>query len=320
MKFEEKLKKKQYAALWQEYCGFLDLDMESYMRIQRRLMEEQISLWSGCALGQKILDGKHPRTIEEFRRAIPLTTYEDYADVLLLKQGDMLPDNPIIWIQTTWEGGRHPVKVAPYTQAMLETYRNNILACLILSTSNERGRFDVKTTDKILYALAPLPYATGLFPLALRDEISLSFLPSVEDAVKMSFSERNKEGFQMGLEKDIEFFFGVGSVAYYVSTTLSSMSKGGSSGSSLKMLSRCSPHMIVRLLRAKSRCKEENRPLMPKDLFKLKGFMCAGTDSRCYKDQLEELWGVRPMELFAGTEPTCTVSYTHLTLPTKLEV
>lgn len=148
MKFEEKLKKKQYAALWQEYCGFLDLDMESYMRIQRRLMEEQISLWSGCALGQKILDGKHPRTIEEFRRAIPLTTYEDYADVLLLKQGDMLPDNPIIWIQTTWEGGRHPVKVAPYTQAMLETYRNNILACLILSTSNERGRFDVKPRIK----------------------------------------------------------------------------------------------------------------------------------------------------------------------------
>lgn len=92
-------------------------------------------------------------------------------------------------------------------------------------------------------------------------------------------------------------------MAYYVSTTLSSMSKGGSSGSSLKMLSRCSPHMIVRLLRAKSRCKEENRPLMPKDLFKLKGFMCAGTDSRCYKDQLEELWGVRPMELFAGPNP-----------------
>lgn len=53
MKFEEKLKKKQYAALWQEYCGFLDLDMESYMRIQRRLMEEQISLWSGCALRTK---------------------------------------------------------------------------------------------------------------------------------------------------------------------------------------------------------------------------------------------------------------------------
>ena len=57
MKFEEKLKKKQYAALWAEYCGFLDLDMEGYMRIQNRLMEEQISLWSRCALGEKILAG-----------------------------------------------------------------------------------------------------------------------------------------------------------------------------------------------------------------------------------------------------------------------
>jgi hypothetical protein len=55
---------------------------------------------------------------------------------------------------------------------------------------------------------------------------------------------------------------------------------------------------------AKYRCKKENRELKPKDLFKLKGFMCAGTDNNCYKDDLEELWGIRPMELFAGTEPS----------------
>ena len=30
----------------------------------------------------------------------------------------------------------------------------------------------------------------------------------------------------------------------------------------------------------------------------------AGTDNLCYKDDLEELWGIRPMELFAGTEPS----------------
>lgn len=51
-------------------------------------------------------------------------------------------------------------------------------------------------------------------------------------------------------------------------------------------------------------CRKENRALMPKDLFQLKGFMVAGTDNRCYKDDLERLWGIRPMELFAGTEPS----------------
>jgi len=44
---------------------------------------------------------------------------------------------------------------------------------------------------------------------------------------------------------------------------------------------------------------------LPKDLFQLKGFMVAGTDNNSYKDDLERLWGIRPMELFAGTEPSC---------------
>ena len=80
----------------------------------------------------------------------PMTGYEDYADILLSKQPDMLPGNPVIWIQTTWEGGKHPIKVAPYTRSMLDTYRNNVMACLILSTSREKGSFVVASTDKFL--------------------------------------------------------------------------------------------------------------------------------------------------------------------------
>ncbi|MBR5317166.1 MAG: GH3 auxin-responsive promoter family protein [Lachnospiraceae bacterium] len=304
MKFEQKLKSLSQEEIWQEYCGFLDLTMEEYMQIQNRLMEEQIFLWSRCALGQRLLQGKEIHSIDEFRRMIPLTTYEDYADVLLQKQGNMLPDDPIIWIQTTWEGGRHPIKVAPYTKSMLDTYRNNVLACMILSTTETKGKFDVTVKDTFLYGLAPLPYATGLFPLALNDEINIEFLPSVKEAVQMSFSERNKKGFKLGLSKGIDFFFGLGSVAYFVSQSLSELSKSGGSGKS-GGLSSLSVPMLMRLAKAKYRCSKENREMLPKDLFNLKGFMVAGTDNNSYKDDLERLWGVRPMELFAGTEPSC---------------
>lgn len=133
----------------------------------------------------------------------------------------------------------------------------------------------------------------------------MEFLPPVKDAVKMTFSERNKLGFKMGLKRGIEFFFGVGSVATYVSHSLSSMGGKSSSGSSGSRLAGLSPLRLLRLAAAKYRCKQEGRELKPRDLFKLKGFMCAGTDNACYKDELEELWGVRPMELFAGTEPSC---------------
>ena len=51
MNLKEKIKKQQYNEIWQQYCGFLDLSMDGYMKIQRRLMEEQIRLWSNCGLG-----------------------------------------------------------------------------------------------------------------------------------------------------------------------------------------------------------------------------------------------------------------------------
>ena len=83
------------------------------------------------------------------------------------------------------------------------------------------------------------------------------------------------------------------------------MSEGGKGGSKLKKMMSMSPSMVLRYLKAKQLCKKENRELKPKDLFTLKGFVCAGTDNRCYKDDLEDLWGVRPIEVFSGPEPSC---------------
>lgn len=294
------LKKKRYREVWEQYCGFLDLDLDGYMKIQNRLLLEQIGLWADSELGRSILRGKRPRTVEEFRQMTPLTTYEDYADALLLKRDDMLPEKPLIWIQTTWEGGRHPVKLAPYTRGMLDTFRDNVVACELLCTSRARGQFKTRAHDKILYGLAPLPYATGLLPVTLSEAVSIDFLPPVEEAVDMTFSQRNKAGFKLAMKQGLDYFFGLGSVAYAVSMSLGSMGSGGG----LKSLLSCSPKMAAKILRAKYRCKKENRPLLPRDLFELKGFMVAGTDNRCYRDDLEHLWGVRPMELFAGTEPS----------------
>lgn len=228
MKFDRKLREQNNDEIWQEYCGFLDLSLDEFMSIQFRLMEEQIEKWSRCGLGKAMLDGRTTSSVEEFRRTFPLTTYEDYADVLLHKRSEMLPDEPIVWIQTTWEGGRHPVKLAPYSKSMLDTYRNNVVSCLILSSSTAKGAYSVEPGNTMLYGLAPLPYATGLLPLLLDDEIHLEYLPPVKEAEKMSFSERNKLGFKLGLKKGIDFFFAVGSVTYYISSSFAKMGGGGS--------------------------------------------------------------------------------------------
>ena len=303
MRFQEKLHQYSKEEIWNEYCSFLNITSEEFMNIQKRLLLEQMELWVSSGLGQSILKGKYPRTIEEFREMVPLTTYDDYAPILLSKQVNSIPGEPVLWIQTTWEGGVHPIKTAPYTKAMLETFKHNVISCLILCTSRKKYDFDINVTDHMLYALAPLPYLTGLLPLLLEEEIDIEYFPSVKDAVKMTFKERNKQGFKMGMKKGLEIFFGLGSVLYYVSQSIGSMQ---SSNKSLKdRLLGTSPKMLFRYLVAKDKCKKENRDLLPKDLFHLKGFMYAGTDNRCYKADLEKMWGVAPMELFAGTEPTC---------------
>ncbi|MEG1336533.1 MAG: auxin-responsive protein, partial [Clostridiales bacterium] len=102
MRFEEKLKIDESQDLWEEYCGFLDISLEQFMEIQNRLMLEQIELWCNSPLGKSIAKDKVPNSVAEFRAMVPLTTYEDYAAVLLSKERDMLPDEPVLWIQTTW--------------------------------------------------------------------------------------------------------------------------------------------------------------------------------------------------------------------------
>ena len=75
MTFEEKLKNQEYDRIWQEYCGFLELDMDAYMGIQNRLLEEQMRLWCSSPLGKKILKGRVPGNIQEFRQIVPLYSY-----------------------------------------------------------------------------------------------------------------------------------------------------------------------------------------------------------------------------------------------------
>ena len=308
MRFKEKLEKYSSKEIWDEYCGFLDLSMEEYMDIQYRLLKEQIACYSRCGLGQKIMHGEIPSSVEEFRRKVPLTTYEDYAEILLNKRTDMLPGEPVVWLETTWESGNRPQKLAPYTREMLDVYTSNILAAMILSTSEECGKFKVHSGDRALYGLAPLPYATGLFPMLIAPEMDIRFMPSLKEAKNLSFSQQSKRGFSMAMKCGMDQFFGMSSVVYTITQNFEKFTASGSV--SLKKLAGVRPNMLYRILKAKYISARDNRPILPKDLFDLKGFVCVGTDTALFKDELEKAWGKRPMEIHGGTEPSCLATET----------
>ena len=299
MRFEEKLKRCSREQLWQEYCGFLDMSLAEYMYTQRRLMEEQLALWCASGLGRQLLRGSHPRNLDELRRMLPLTSYADYADVLLAKRTEMLCGEPAVWIQTTWEGGLRPIKLAPYTRSMLDTYRHNLLSTMMMASARKKGDFDLKRGDRILYGGAPLPYATGLMPSLFDEDINFTWLPDSNTNSDLSFSQRIKKGFAMAMSGGVDFFFGIGSVANYITENFGKSSGGGHRGL------RVSPGNAVRYLRAKYISRRDGRPIVPGDVFRLKAFFFAGTDAKCYRDRLTRAWGIAPVELAAGTESTC---------------
>ena len=306
MKFEDKLKTLGKKEVFDEYCSFIDLSIDEYMQIQNSLLKEQIELWQESKLAKAIIKDYKVNSLKDFKKVIPLTDYNDYADVLLRRDDSYLPSDASLWIETTWEGGTRPVKVAPYTRSMIETTFTNMCACMLIATGKKRYDFDVKKTYHMLYGLAPLPYATGLIPLGLDDQIGVKLLPDVETATKLSFSERNKLGFKQGIITGIDYFFGLGSVTYYISKSIGNLSSGSSSGSSSISYSKLLKHpmRLKHLISGLMKAKSEHRQLLPKDLFDLKGFIVAGTDNDLYKDDLEKMWGTRPFEIFAGTEPT----------------
>lgn len=297
MRLAEQLVQEDPREVWQEYCGFLALDQAGYMAIQNRLLAEQLHLWSNCALGRHFLHGTAPADIHELRQVMPLTTYEDYADFLLQRRSDMLPLPPVTWIETTWEGGRHPVKTAPYTQGMVDTFSHNGVTTMLLAGATGWEEFSVG--KKIMSGLAPMPFLTGLIGLILDEEYGFDMMPPRSTHATLSFSERSKLGFKQALGRGMDYFLSMGSVAYYLSLNLSAVAGGGKKKKSSHTLSAAA---LLRLARAKMIARREERDILPKDLFQPKGFICAGTDNACYKDDLEKMWGVRPIELFAGTE------------------
>lgn len=300
MTFQQKLKKYSKKELWNEYCGYLDLSLTDYMYIQNRLMEEQIRLWSNSALGKSILGDKCPSGIDEFRKTVGLTSYEDYADILFRRDPELLPEDPVIWIETTWEGGLRPIKIAPYTRRMLESYKHNIFAMAMLVSGKSKGDFNIKPGHRFLYGGAPLPYETGIIPSLMSEEMRFEWLPDSDEYADISFSQRIKKGFKMAFNGGIDYFFAMGSVANYITENFHKQVSGGGGGKT-----KISPVIAARYLKAKLVCKRENRNIRPVDLFRITGFASTGTDGKCYKDKLAEAWGVKPVEVAAGTESTC---------------
>lgn len=292
----ELLRQGRYDELWQRCCGFIDLHLSEFMQIQKRLLLEQLELLKRCELGRYILNGANPFSVEEFCRQVPLTTYADYAPYLLEKREGALPDKPALWQYTSGKSGEYPFRWAPVTHQQLKEIEPLIMAVLLFSSCKQRNDIPLKKHDKILYGMAPPPYATGTMARAFPREI-FNFLPPIDAAEQESFEERMQHGFSLALSEGMDMCIALSSVAVAIGDRFGRKSHNTDITTILKR-----PKAIPRLARALLKSKLAHRHLLPKDLWPLRGLVTFGIDSSVFREKITEMWGRQPLEFHGCTE------------------
>ena len=295
----ELIRENKTEELWQKCCGFIDLNIEQFMSIQYQLLLEQIELLNKCELGERVMRGARPHSVEEFRRQVPLTTYSDYAPFLPERMEEALPEKPMLWQRTSGRSGagEFSCKWVPITARTYRELGDAFMALLLFASGKEKGDVVYGEHDKFLYALAPPPYASGCWAHRLDEEGVFDFLPPVEEAESMDFQKRIEEGFRIGLSEGIDMMAAIAGVLVAVGERFG---QGGSMSRIISMLNK--PGLLLRLLKAVLKSKLARRSLLPRDVWSLKGLVSSGTDSNIYREKIKEMWGRYPLDIYGATE------------------
>ncbi len=282
--------------LWQRYCGFFDLAPEEFMEIQRSLLADQLKRTGFGAPGLVIPGNEKPGSIDEFRRIVPLTSYDDYEPLLGERQENTLAEKPAAWCHSSGKGGRF--KWIPYTDEFLNILSKHCITCFIISSAHHKGEINIHPGVRFLTILPPPPYASGCVYQALAQRFSFKSMPPQELSPELQFQDRVKIGFNMAMKEGIDV------IASLASVLVSAGQQFSSQGRSIKLSrSMLHPKVLSRLLQAWLRSKRHGRPLLPLDLWSVKGIVAGGVDMNIYGSEVQRYWGSQPCEVYGATEP-----------------
>lgn len=292
----ELFKEGKYGELWERCCSFIDLSLKEFMTIQQRLLVEQLEQLNRCELGQVVMRGTRPTTLEELRERVPLTTYADYAPYLLKRRMDVLPRKPILWQYTSGRSSDYPFLWAPVTGRQLEEITTLIFALFFFSSCSRRGEIVFRHQDRFLYGMAPPPYASGSMARAFPHEL-FRVMPPMELAESISFEERIQRGFELALSEGLDVSLTMSSVAVAIGNRFSQRSGEVDIKGLLKK-----PRALLRLGKGIVKSRLAHRPMLPRDLWTLKGLITYGIDGSIYKERIKEMWGRYPLDFHGSTE------------------
>ncbi len=281
--------------LWRRYCSFLDLSLGEFMEIQNYLLLEQVKQVADSPLGNRIMGGRRPASLEEFRRVVPITSYADYSDCLGARQEEALSDDFVFWCHSAGRGGNF--KWIPYTRAAFDRIARYVVAVAILAAAEKKGAVHLAPGTRVLVNLAPQPYASGSLLYYFAQYFPYQSIPPLSQAEGLDFKERTEIAFRQAMDHGIDYIFSASSVLTKIGDSFAKNERSLSLSSTL-----LHPRALPRLASAWVRSRLAHRGVLPRDLWSPKGLITFGVDTAMHEEEIARVWGKVPYQAYGNTE------------------
>jgi hypothetical protein len=183
----------------------------------------------------------------------------------------------------------------PFSERFLYEFERIAGGVGLLASCDHQGDFPVKEHLKTLLTMGSRYYGLGVMGYLMQQALGYDLLPS--NAEEIPFQERVEAGFKEALSRGLDGCGGLTSVLVYVGEIF----RQGAINTDTRFLVS-HPKASARLIKGLVKSKLANRPMLPQDLWSLKAIVIGGTDSAIFGKRVEELWGKKPLEIYAGTE------------------
>ena len=286
---------------WERFTGFRSLEAEQFCEIQEQLLVEQIRAIGASKLGMRLLRLSKPRSAQEFRENIPLTTYADYTKYLNPAARNDLPSFEYMWVHTTGAQARY--KYVPYTRRAYTRMLDNLMGGFLLSAARGDGDVRIGPGSTIMYNVPPRPYLSGFVTFGMERRFELNGILEPADAEQMEFKTKVRTNFETAMEHKVDLIISMTSVLISAGEQFDdSMARRRNGNNSRDSRANLSWRAKLKLATAVAKAGLKGRRPRAGDMWNPKGIIGWGVDTPVFRDRVEGFWGIAPREIYACTE------------------
>jgi len=313
--------------LWKRYCSFYEKDFSEQLDYNKKRMEQYFRKWRNTDLARILCQGNLKRFQD-----VPITKYDDYT--MLSEFGRKISDttrrNPkdpgellkeyydrishnigssldrymtepfYLCMKSTGTTGQN--KWVAHGETFWKNYASGVIACALVSCSDEWGETKLEVGDKCLNMAAPIPYISGWGSWAYQTHFEL--VPPMKVTDDLQDLKKTNSLMLKAIRKGekIALGGGIGSMFYMICKYFIEPEEFYKEYYRSMNFGLKKTLLYLKVLQCKISGKERKSII---DFMPLKGVIIGGMEAGLYIDFFKKEFDLEPLHAYGSTEGGC---------------